>query len=231
VPPGRVTTEPTQIETIGLEDALLLAHIALDMASEDGGKPVSITVADALGEQLVVMRMDGASLDSRDISIAKARAAARGKKDTAEILFQRTEERQEWHPRSAEEVTEAENAAASRRAAGHTTYVTWAGGACVLRYGKVLGAVGISGRDQLDDHELAHKTANRWLFGYMAYGDRVVVKSSHGAGSVGRNIGEHIGQYGSVINVNRDDEPNELCIVQIDDGPQITACGHDLEHS
>jgi uncharacterized protein GlcG (DUF336 family) len=229
MPPAN-KTKTIGLLTIGLVEASSLAATCLKLAESDSGRPVAITVADVQGESLVVLQQDGVSLDAISASQALARTAAREKRDTIATCFQMREERQEWHPRSVEEVRRAEVEAANRWAAGDTTYMTRAGGHCVLSFGNVIGAIGVCGRKELQDHHLAWKATVRWFFGYFEVGDRVAVTSNEGARQEGKDVSQYLDQHGIVIDVDRHADPNELCTVHIDDGPQILAWGNDLSH-
>jgi glc operon protein GlcG len=102
-----------------------------------------IAVCDAHGELIAFARMDGAPYSSIAIAMNKAYSAARERKPSKEI------------------------GNASRHSEkgfdigffGDSRFTGWGGGVPVLREGKVVGAVAVSGLPQLEDMELAEMAA------------------------------------------------------------------------
>lgn len=101
------------------------------------GKVAVIAVADAHGELIALLRMDGAPLASTTIAINKAFTAAREGKPTLEIGAKFLDKGYDfaWF--------------------GDPRYLGWGGGVPVLHEGKNAGAVAVSGLTQQEDHELA----------------------------------------------------------------------------
>ena len=101
------------------------------------GKAGVIAVADAHGEPIALLRMDGAPLASITIAINKAFTAAREGKPTLEIGAKFKDKGYDfaWF--------------------GDGRYVGWGGGVPVLVDGKCAGAVAVSGLTQQEDHEIA----------------------------------------------------------------------------
>lgn len=136
-------------------DATELSTSIVLTAKEDGLKPISVAVVDAHGHPLEAYRMEGASADSFFIAIAKAETAVRGGRDTVEITYK--VENDDWKPMPAHEHRADDN-----RRVVNPGFISWAGG-CVIRVdGAVAGAVAVSGRDELDDHELASVARKNW---------------------------------------------------------------------
>jgi glc operon protein GlcG len=101
------------------------------------GKAGIIAVADAHGELIALLRMDGAPLASITIAINKAFTAAREAKPTTDIGAKFKDKGYDfmWF--------------------GDGRYVGWGGGVPVLVKGKCAGAVAVSGLTQQEDHEIA----------------------------------------------------------------------------
>jgi glc operon protein GlcG len=101
------------------------------------GKAGVIAVADAHGELIALLRMDGAPLASITIAINKAFTAAREGKPTMDIGAKFKDKGYDfmWF--------------------GDGRYVGWGGGVPVLMEGRCVGAVAVSGLTQQEDHEIA----------------------------------------------------------------------------
>lgn len=98
-----------------------------------------IAVCDAHGDLIAFARMDGAPLSSITIAMNKAYSAARERKPTKDIG------------------TAARNPEKSFDMGyfGDSRFTGWGGGVPVLKDGKVIGAVAVSGLPQAEDIELA----------------------------------------------------------------------------
>ncbi len=103
------------------------------------GKAAVIAVADARGELLALLRVDGAKCAPIQIAINKAFTAARERRPTFEIG------RNVRHPERGFDISYY----------GDARYVGWGGGVPVLQAGEVVGAVGVSGLPEEDDMRLA----------------------------------------------------------------------------
>jgi glc operon protein GlcG len=101
------------------------------------GKAAVIAVADAHGELIALLRMDGAPLASINIATNKAFTAAREGKPTMDIGAKFRERGYDfaWF--------------------GDPRYLGWGGGVPVMVDGQSIGAVAVSGLTQQEDHELA----------------------------------------------------------------------------
>jgi uncharacterized protein GlcG (DUF336 family) len=154
--------------SIDINDARRLVDTVIQIATDDGGKPVSVAVVDACGDPLLGHRMDGASADSYLIAHAKAETAMRGRKDTVEIGHINGDEPDDWVPGPPTGLRDDLN----RRAAANPRFVSWAGGVCIWsRQGDDVAALAVSGRDQLEDHALAKGAIARWMLGNMVHAD------------------------------------------------------------
>jgi glc operon protein GlcG len=106
---------------------------------ERRGKAAVIAVADAHGELIALLRLDGAPLASILIATNKAWTAARERKPTYEIG------QKSRHPETGFDLANY----------GDRRYVGWGGGLPVRVDGTVVGAVAVSGLTQAEDIELA----------------------------------------------------------------------------
>jgi glc operon protein GlcG len=103
------------------------------------GKAAVIAVADAHGELIALLRMDGARLPSIQIAMNKAWTAAREQVPTRE-LGQKSR-----HPQEGFDMAYF----------GDWRYIGWGGGLPVLMDGAVIGAVAVSGLPEEEDMEVA----------------------------------------------------------------------------
>lgn len=103
------------------------------------GKSAVIAVADAHGELIALLRMDGAPLPSIVIATNKAWTAARERKPTRE-LGQAARDPQNGFDMAY---------------FGDRRYIGWGGGLPVIVEGMVVGAVAVSGLPELEDIEIA----------------------------------------------------------------------------
>ena len=127
---------------ITLKDARKIIAAAEGKAAEIG-QPMNIAVADAAGNLIAHVRMDGAWLGSIDISIKKAytsRAFDISTKDLAE------------HSQSGGQFF-------GIHASNDGRIMIFAGGVPLKRDGKVIGAIGVSGGSGEQDHAVAEAGA------------------------------------------------------------------------
>jgi uncharacterized protein GlcG (DUF336 family) len=123
---------------ITLNDARAIIAAA-EKKAEEIGQPMNIAVADAGGNLIAHVRMDGAWIGSVDISIKKAwtsRAFDIATKDLAE------------HSQSG-------NQFFGIHASNNGKVMIFAGGIPLKQDGKVVGAIGVSGGSGDQDHEVA----------------------------------------------------------------------------
>lgn len=109
------------------------------------GKAGVIAVTDGHGELIALARMDGAPFSSINIAINKAYSAARERKPSKEIGAAAR------HPEKGFDIGYF----------GDPKFTGWGGGVPVLKDGKVVGAVAISGLPQAEDMELAASAAQK----------------------------------------------------------------------
>ncbi len=126
--------EPTLSDT---DAQTAIAAIRDQLKSE--GKAAVIAVADAQGELLALLRLDGAARAPIQIAMNKAFTAARERKPTVEIG------RDARHPERGFDIAYY----------GDSRYVGWGGGIPVVHAGEVVGAVAVSGLHEDDDMRLA----------------------------------------------------------------------------
>jgi uncharacterized protein GlcG (DUF336 family) len=130
------------VETVNLADARRIIAAA-EKKSEEIGQPMNIAVADAGGNLVAHVRMDGAWLGSIDISIKKAftsRAFDIATKDLAE------------HSQSGSQFF-------GIHASNDGRIMIFAGGVPLKKSGKVIGSVGVSGGSGEQDHAVAEAGA------------------------------------------------------------------------
>jgi glc operon protein GlcG len=114
-----------------------IAAIQAELRSR--GQAAVIAVADAHGELIALLRMDGARLPSIQIAMNKAWTAAREQVPTRE-LGQKAR-----HPQEGFDMAYY----------GDRRYIGWGGGVPVVVDGAVVGAVAVSGLPEEEDMELA----------------------------------------------------------------------------
>jgi uncharacterized protein GlcG (DUF336 family) len=122
---------------IQAERAASLADAVVN-AAEREAKPVSVAVVDEVGALLWFQRMDGAPRYSADFAVAKARTAATFGAATSSL-----------------EELYASRPAFAQSFIAQGGYFLGRGGIPVLRDGRVLGAVGVSGADAHGEEQLA----------------------------------------------------------------------------
>lgn len=103
------------------------------------GKAAVIAVADAHGELIALLRMDGARLPSIQIAMNKAWTAAR------EQISSRELGQKSRHPQDGFDMAYF----------GDRRYIGWGGGVPVVMNGEVVGAVAVSGLPEEEDMEMA----------------------------------------------------------------------------
>ena len=127
-----------QITTLGHKEAqVAIAAVQAEMARR--GKVGVIAVADAHGELIGLLRVDGAPLASVGIATNKAWTAARERKPTRQIGMESRD------PQTAFDIAYY----------GDMRYLGWGGGVPVMLDGKVVGAVAVSGITEDEDVALA----------------------------------------------------------------------------
>jgi uncharacterized protein GlcG (DUF336 family) len=139
--------DPTELRT-GMPSSVLLADArrviaAAEKKAGEIGQPMNIAVADAGGNLVAHVRMDGAWIGSIDISIKKAytsRAFDIATKDLAE------------HSQSG-------NQFFGIHASNDGKIMIFAGGIPLKSEGKVVGAIGVSGGSGEQDHAVAEAGA------------------------------------------------------------------------
>lgn len=143
---------------LDLEDALEIQQHILKLAANDGLKPVAICIVDATGTQLCAVKMDGATTPSIKTAHAKAVTAILFQHDTIE--FCHTKPNGTWHP-DPHGWDESDILAAMKV---NPIFCHWAGGVLIRspHDGSILGAVGVSNRSELEDHELAWRRPAGW---------------------------------------------------------------------
>jgi glc operon protein GlcG len=118
------------------------AQRALEVIQAELGrraKPAVIAVADANGELIALLRLDGAPLASILIATNKAWTAARERKPSRDLG------QSSRHPQSGFDMAYY----------GDRRYIGWGGGLPVVIGGAVVGAVAVSGLSEDEDVELA----------------------------------------------------------------------------
>ncbi len=127
-----------QIQSLGHTEAQL-AIDAIRAELQRRGQAAVIAVADAHGELIALLRLDGARLPSIVIATNKAWTAAREQQPTYEIG------QAARHPQTGFDPAYY----------GDVRYVGWGGGVPVRLNGVVIGAVAVSGLPETEDMQLA----------------------------------------------------------------------------
>ena len=115
------------------------AILAIQSELEHRGKAAVIAIADAHGELIALLKLDGAAQASILIASNKAWTAARERKPSREIGQAARD------PRDGFDLAYF----------GDKRYIGWGGGLPVSIEGQVVGAVAVSGLPELEDIELA----------------------------------------------------------------------------
>ena len=127
-----------QQTSLGQDEAqAAIAAVAAEISRRS--KAAVITVADAHGELIALLRMDGARLPSIQIAANKAWTAAREQKASREL------------GQAARHPTDGFDMAYF----GDPRYIGWGGGLPVIVDGAVVGAVAVSGLPEMEDIEVA----------------------------------------------------------------------------
>jgi glc operon protein GlcG len=126
------------IQSLGHEDAQKAIQ-AIQTELERRGKAAVIAVADAHGELIALLKLDGAAQASILIASNKAWTAARERKPSREI------------GQAARDAKDGFDLAYF----GDKRYIGWGGGLPVTVGDNVVGAVAVSGLPELEDIELA----------------------------------------------------------------------------
>ena len=124
--------------TLSDADAQTAIAVIRDQLKTEG-KAAVIAVADAQGELLALLRLDGAARAPIQIAMNTAFTAARERRPTVEIG------RDARHPQHGFDIAYY----------GDSRYVGWGGGVPVVHAGEVVGAVAVSGLPEEDDMRLA----------------------------------------------------------------------------
>jgi glc operon protein GlcG len=127
-----------QVTTLGHAEAQR-AMQALQAELQKRGKAAVIAVADAHGELISLLRLDGAPLPSIVIAANKAWTAARERKPTREL------------GQAARDPLSGFDMAYY----GDSRYLGWGGGVPVIIDGAVAGSVAVSGLPEQEDMDLA----------------------------------------------------------------------------
>jgi len=131
-------TKATEACSLGADQAARLALTVMELAHRDSGTGVAIAVVDPCGHALAFLRGDGAPLRASRIAMMKAYTASRFGCSTAALP-----ERLALAGRPLAEY-------------GDPRFTALAGGIPVSApSGRLIGAVGVSGRSPEEDHELA----------------------------------------------------------------------------
>jgi glc operon protein GlcG len=127
-----------EFRTIDSSEAKRIADLIVAKASEMQ-KAAVIAIADAHGDLVYFVRMDGAPVSSIQIAINKAWTAARERKPTKDIGDKVK------HPEKGHDIAYY----------GDSKYVGWGGGLPIWKNGEVVGAVAVSGLSSVEDVDLA----------------------------------------------------------------------------
>ena len=127
-----------QITTLTHEDAQKAIEV-IKAEILKRGKAAVITVADAHGELIALLRLDGAAFTCIQIASNKAYTAARERRPSRNVGLKSRD------PQTAFDIAYF----------GDSKMVGWGGGLPVELNGEVIGAVGVSGLPEMEDVEMA----------------------------------------------------------------------------
>lgn len=140
-----------EIRTIGHHEATQAIEMISAEVSSRGSAAV-IAVADAYGEIIAVLRMDGASLSSFTIAQHKAFTAAREAQPSSAVGARIR------HPQHGYDIAFH----------GDARYIGWGGGIPVILDGSCVGAISVSGLPEAEDVELAELAVRALLASVVA---------------------------------------------------------------
>ncbi len=126
------------LQTIDYSEAKRAVDLIVEKASQMQ-KAAAIAVADAHGDLIYFVRMDGAPVSSIHIAMNKAWTAARERKPTREIGDKVK------HPEKGHDIAYY----------GDPKYVGWGGGLPISKNDEVVGAIAVSGLSSNEDIALA----------------------------------------------------------------------------
>ena len=126
------------LQTIDYSEAKRAVDLIVGKAAQMQ-KAAAIAVADAHGDLIYFVRMDGAPVSSIHIAMNKAWTAARERKPTKEIGDKVK------HPEKGHDIAYY----------GDPKYVGWGGGLPISKNGEVVGAIAVSGLSSNEDIALA----------------------------------------------------------------------------
>jgi glc operon protein GlcG len=126
------------LHSIDYSEAKRAVDLIVEKASQMQ-KAAVIAVADAHGDLIYFVRMDGAPVSSIHIAVNKAWTAARERKPTKEVGDKVK------HPEKGHDIAYY----------GDPKYVGWGGGLPISKNGEVVGAIAVSGLSSNEDIALA----------------------------------------------------------------------------
>lgn len=149
------------VPILGHHEARDLDDHLIQVASNDGLGPVAISVIDYRYALKSASTMDGVKMSSIKTAHDKAVTALLFERDTVEFMHTWDESNGIWVP-SDEVWTPIDVANACKI---NPVFVSWAGGSLIRsqKDNSIVGAVGVSARTELEDHDLASRRPHRFL--------------------------------------------------------------------
>jgi glc operon protein GlcG len=138
---------------LGQIEALQIINAAVRIVEEQRLAAVAVAVADVDGNIIASLLMDGCKLPSMVIARKKAYTAARWRTATLEFRFTMDPVSTKWVP-SDDAWNQADLLAGAQ---SEPDFMFWGGGVPVYFYGELVGAIGISGLSEAEDHQLANR--------------------------------------------------------------------------
>jgi uncharacterized protein GlcG (DUF336 family) len=146
--------------SLDMNDALSLQLRVIEQAHTDGLKPVAVCIVDARGEQLSAACMDGVKPPSILTAHAKAVTVVRFQRATVQFCnVQSVTNPELWVPLGLDGWDDEDIANAMKI---NPTFCSWPGGVPVFAHPEadiIVGAIGVSNRTAMEDHQLASKVA------------------------------------------------------------------------
>jgi uncharacterized protein GlcG (DUF336 family) len=148
------------IRMLALAEAMELQNHLLDIANSDRLNPVAICIVDTTGMMLSAVTMDGTKEPSIATAHNKAVTAVQFQCDTIELCH-KLDDNSLWVPDTEGGWTQMDIANAMNI---NPWFVSWGGGALVRspHDDAILGAIGVSNRTEVQDHELASQRPAGW---------------------------------------------------------------------
>jgi uncharacterized protein GlcG (DUF336 family) len=150
------------LSSVTLTEAAEIGEYILATAKSDGGKHIAIVIVDVFAEPVWSVSMSRAKAPAWRNAYAKAHTAVKFERDTVKFRFMDPGVAGTWVPATAHAGWSQFDLAQALHL--DPLFCGWAGGSLILNPadGSIMGAVGVSNREELQDHELASLRPSGW---------------------------------------------------------------------